>query len=824
MNPGVVMPFPTCFAPPRLPWRAVHFALAMIALACLTSSPLTASELPRVYVGVYLHDVSTFDQKNGVFDVDADVWAKWRGDFDPDRIGIANGGRVEMKAISLQSDGTWHSAKWRLRGTLRGEFPLHRFPFDEQTIAVVLELPEDEGQLVPDLAGSGMEDSFSVTDWHYEPEFHPAVSSDIFRSDLGNLAFEGREATVNRVGFEVVLKRPIRPVILKLFLPLAIVALIVLASLFVHPESTQPRVTMSVTGLVAAFAFQFSVSDVLPEVAYITLADALFIIVYTISVVCVVAAVLAQQLHQRGHITAAFHSDRILRFVLPTVIIIAVWSAIPDPYPPIVIESDPIPEMARVDSAHDVVRIGTTQRLRVASSPPGVASTWPLIYNDPDAGLQVLGVEQGPRVDSEALRFLAGGELEVTWTIRDGAKWSDGTPITVDDLLLPLVASPDPYIVEQRTEDRRTLILRWSERLSRALESPDLWPTHHLEETFHAEGYEAVRQHLGEVAIPTIGPYHILSHDDDRIIAEANPHFLGAAPNIERIELIRYDDSETLTDAFMADEIDITAPNAADGEYIELIRQKRPEAVHQSPSSNFLFLQTDPDHPLLSQLEVRRAIVRALDRQRLADEAFGEGSRVAHIPLAGQPPEGVKIWEQDRDAAQAILEEAEASRFTIPLTYPASTPESLINGLVEDLEAVGLRLELNEVRSAWGPWRAGDHGGLLLHTLRGEQDAAPRRWWNLPLVDGRYPPDARHAAYTDEVHTLVEREMRALYPERSAQLQDALFAAWSQRLPSIPLVFSEESLLADPALQSWQRPPDTPFGHGLEKWYFVESQ
>ncbi len=800
------------------------FLIAVFALASLAPATASADDLPRIYVGIYLHDVSTFDQKNGVFDVDADVWAKWRGDFDPNRIRVANGARIEMESLGMESNGNWHSKKWRLRGTLRGEFPLHRFPFDEQTLGVIFELPEDQGRLVPDLAGSGMEESFSVTDWHYEPEFHPAVSSDQFRSDLGNLAFEGGQATLNRVGFEVVLKRPIRPVVLKLFLPLAIVALIVLASLFVHPNLTQPRVTMGVTGLVAAFAFQFSISDVLPDVAYITLADTLFIIVYTLSVACVAGAVLAHELQRHNRGEYALYTDRALRVILPFVMLVMIWNAIPDPYPPHIIEPDPIPEMERTKSERDVVRIGTTQRLRVASSPPTRASYWPLAYNDPDAGPQALGVEQVPRVDSEVLRFLAGGELEVRWTIREGAKWSDGQPLTTQDILLPLEASPDPYIVETRLDGERTVILRWSDRLARALQAPELWPSHILEDKYHSEGYEEIRDQLGEAVLPAIGPYHIVDHDDDRLITEANPHFVGTAPGIERVELFRYDDSNSLTDAFIDGEIDITDPNNVDDEDLARIRAQSPENVHQSASANLIFLQVDFDHPLLNKIEIRRAIARALNRERYIEDYFSQGSRVAHSPMTARHTDDIETWEWNPDAARNAVEDIVDSDIVIPFTYPSSTSDEFIEAIIEDLEEVGLHIEPHEVGSAWRPWRENNHGGLLLHTLRSEPDAEPRRWWNLPQEDGRYVADARHDAYTDAVHELVEREMRALYPERNQQLQEALFAAWSQNLPSIPLLFTEETLLATPSLKAWQRPTGQPFGHGLETWYFSSSE
>ena len=175
----------------------VPVLLAGIFGLCSLIPASAQAEIPRVYVGVYLHDVSSFEQQDGIFDVDAEIWAKWRGDFDPDAIQIANAGRVDRHLLDRESDGSWNSARWRVRGTMRGEFPVHRFPFDEQILALTLELPEHQARLVPDLAGSGMAESFSITDWHYEPEFRPAVSHEIFHSDLGSLAWEGTVVTIS---------------------------------------------------------------------------------------------------------------------------------------------------------------------------------------------------------------------------------------------------------------------------------------------------------------------------------------------------------------------------------------------------------------------------------------------------------------------------------------------------------------------------------------------------------------------------------------------------------------------------------------------------
>src|ERR1044072_2509135 len=129
------------------------FLVFLVCAACLAFVPpalansAAVGPAKRVYAGVYLHDVTRFDQKDGVFDVDMELWAKWLGDFKAEALGIANAGEVEMRLVGEEADGEWRSARWRVRGTLRGEFPLQRFPFDQQTLAIVLELPASYGDL-----------------------------------------------------------------------------------------------------------------------------------------------------------------------------------------------------------------------------------------------------------------------------------------------------------------------------------------------------------------------------------------------------------------------------------------------------------------------------------------------------------------------------------------------------------------------------------------------------------------------------------------------------------------------------------------------------
>lgn len=775
-------------------------------------------------MGVYLYDISSFDQPNGIFDVDAEVWVKWRGEFNPGQIQISNAANITTDYLGSESDGDWNSTRWRIRGTLRGEFPAHRFPFDEQTLAVVLELSEHDGQILPDLAGSGMARSFSITDWLYEPEFRLNRSQEMFRSDLGSLAIEGQPAMVNRVGFEVVMVRPISPVTLKLFLPLTLVAIMVLSSLFLDPREVDTRVALGVTGLVACIAFQFSLSDILPNVAYMTLADWLFIVVYVISMLCVLISAATHGMVLRGRDQQALWFDRAWRVIVVIGSVIVVWNAIPDPVPGQVIEPEPLPQMERHASVRDTVRIGTNMEIRASVGPVATASLWPLVYRDPNGVPQPLFVERAPGIDNEALRFIAGGEVETTWRLREGLKWSDGKPVRADDIMLWYKIAPDANIVEATKIDHRTVMLRWDDRLSKVLEPPGFWASHLFGEMFESEGYEAVLTYIRENGTPSLGPYRLVSIEENRLVAEANPYFMGPAPNIGRVEVIGYADRDALFGAFKNGEVDITIPNGVTAAHLDELRQSRPEAVHQTPSSIFTFMHPDLEDPLLSHPEVRRAIIEAIDRGRLAREIYGSEDFVAHVPVPGTPPRGTDLIGYDPESARQILEEAGALGAVIPLTYAASNPQVFIDGIAADLEAVGLRVELNPIPNTMALWRDGGHKGLLIHILRGSREGAPQRWWNLRAIDGQYRPSMRNVAYTDQIHVLVEREARALYVERREQLRDALFAEWSQRLPGMPLIFTDERILVDPNLRGWERDPQSTFGQGLERWYFVGEE
>jgi hypothetical protein len=110
---------------------------------------------------------------------------------------------------------------------------------------------------------------------------------------------------------------------------------------------------------------------------------------------------------------------------------------------------------------------------------------------------------------------------------------------------------------------------------------------------------------------------------------------------------------------------------------------------------------------------------------------------------------------------------------------------------------------------------------MLLQALMADRDTETRRFWNLPRGDGRVLRAARTAVFDDAAAALTEREERALFPERRAQLRSRLQVLFSQRLPLLPLVMGSERYVASPALRGWDRGPGVRFGEGIERWHFT---
>lgn len=805
------------------PLVRIFFALLSVAML-LVAWRAEADPAKRVYVGIYLRDITSFDQKNGVFDADVELWAKWMGEFDKDKLVLTNAATVDQTFLEEEHDGAWHSARWRVRGTFRGQFPLQRFPFDNQTIAITLELPERYGDLAADLAASGMAERFSITGWYYDRSFRPTRATAKYASDLGAVTGEGEPTNVNRVGYEVVLKRPLLMVALKLFLPLGIIGLVALFALFLAPDLVDARTSIGVTALLACFAFQFTVADTMPSVAYMTVADSLFVVGYILCTVALSISVAGYGLMRNGRETAARRMDRIARFVLPATVTIAVYAVMPPADLVASRQIDPEPVELREKTTRDVLRVG-------ASALPAIPAflmdgIFGSIARSKDHGeREPTLVETVPGVSSDALQFLPGGQMVVHWRLREGVKWSDGTPLLASDICFGIEIFSRERKIDCKPQGVLEAVITYDERTAFALEPPFFMPKHIFGTLYAEKGYDAARDAQRKSPSPSVGPYRMIEFvAEERLVVERNPHFRGPPANFARIEVKKYADREALVSAFEKDELDVLVPNSITPEQAAELSKRHPDAVFIRPSSLIVFLQPDLSLPAFASRETRKALLQAIDRARISREVYGEAGRVAHVPIPTELPKGVVMTGYDPDAAKKALEPVAAALSGLELFHNKSPVDSKVAQIIqENFAAVGITVTLKPLDSVYPLYKKGEHKGLALYPVRGNRGGSPQRYWNIPIDEGLFRESARNVAYDDAIAALASRERRALYPERREALQDSLFVAFSERLPMLPIVYAAERMVANPKLRGWEHGSMYDFGKGIDSWHFTEA-
>ncbi len=791
--------------------------IALLALTVVLQNAAVVTPKPRVYAGVYLTDVSGFDLKEGRFKAEIQLWCKWSGDATVPPLVIANAEIEKQDELSSEHDGTWHSVRWRVQGTFRGTFPLHRFPFDTQRLLVELELPDDKGTLVPDLAGSGMASKFSITGWLYQPYFAAQVRSAKYASDLGSIAREGKPHVVNAVAFVLVLERPVAAYVLRFMLPLAIILMMALMAFFLPADQLEVRAGIGVTALLSCIAFHFSQADTLPNVSYLVVADKLFLGSYVLILLALVGSVVSFHLFGRNE-RASRRLDRVAYAALPALAIISSLVILAgtardapaaDVKPPVVQPSKSIkPELRVAISALNALNTGGITNLHRRGL------TYPIDGNQRAPHL----AERMPDMTNDLVRFLPDGGMRVRWRLRPGLKWSDGSTLDAQDVAFSAGIFDNPDRVAIETVDARTVDVTYKDRAPDHLRGFGVYPKRDLEALVKQGGSEAVVERYKTDPAPGDGPYMIESFvPKQRVVLRRNPHFAGPPPAIERIVFVV--PAGKASEALLKGEIDLAS--FLDRAGYEALDARAGIVTKSGPSEDLEFIQPDISIAPFSDLRVRQAILHAIDREALVDRLDGANGRVAHgyrTEAADDYAADVVRYPHDPARARALLVEAGLGSPTpIKLTAQETKPDSQrateIAAIKEALEAVGFVVEIQYIPSTLASYQSGSHGSLLLFNRATDVTA---RFWNVPTVKSVYGTRQPNRLFDAEVFPLYWAMEKTLFEERRRSLSIQLQKEWSERLPVLPLFFTTEHWAHVAALKGYAPQAST------NPWWNVE--
>ena len=403
--------------------------------------------------------------------------------------------------------------------------------------------------------------------------------------------------------------------------------------------------------------------------------------------------------------------------------------------------------------------------------------------------------------------------------IDDAATWSDGTPVTADDVVYTALRLASPvigntammyYVFEgvgddgcveegaesidgiQKVDDKTVQFTTKEEMPITTFENSYArylltLPKHVIEQYSEEELSTADWFNHPDVVS---GPFIVTDFDVDHYISyEANKDYWKGAPKIDKLN-IKIVDGSQLYAGLQSGEIDITQQTMSDipqEDYESVEALDNVDVVYGSPVTNqSVFIQTKnvPD------VKVRQAMLYAIDRQQILEELLNGHGEIVDGFLSSASPfydDSLTPVSYDPEKAKALLEEAGWDGSQTIRFYVNSGDSTFVNAasiIAAEWAAVGIKAEIQTVDFATLMSVAGteDYDVLAVQYTYAPVDPYPDVAW---LLGGEgswtgYSDDTLNDALTKSQLTSDPEETKELFSVVDKKVQEdvPMFSAY----------------------------------------------
>lgn len=293
----------------------------------------------------------------------------------------------------------------------------------------------------------------------------------------------------------------------------------------------------------------------------------------------------------------------------------------------------------------------------------------------PELASELPTVENGGVIADEE-----NGTMDVTWNLRTDITWSDGTPVSSDDVIFTYNALIDPelgswtqgidYVDGIEKVDDDTFVIHYNTIYPGYLyqfggEQMAIWPSHYCDATQGFSQWECAHKPLSN------GPYLLEEWVvGDHLTFVRNPtYYQKGKPAIDKIIVRIVPDGSVRKTMLINGDADVDMWTTES--MIHDLKDVPNVEISTSPNNRWvmrLFMNlaargtTDSQatpHPILSDVRVRRAIRMAIDVEELSNEIFLGYSKPVWTEFFREPYVcDVPQPKYDPEAAKALLEEA----------------------------------------------------------------------------------------------------------------------------------------------------------------------
>ncbi|MEU6719231.1 ABC transporter substrate-binding protein [Nonomuraea sp. NPDC046802] len=299
----------------------------------------------------------------------------------------------------------------------------------------------------------------------------------------------------------------------------------------------------------------------------------------------------------------------------------------------------------------------------------------------------------------------------VTFTLRQGVKWTDGQPFTAGD-----VAFTFQMLKDHPQLNRNALEIAGAEALAPDKVRIDFEDTSYAKLYNIAGNSPIVPEHLWSKQQDPVtftnpkpvgtGPYQLSKFSAQLYEMEKNPSYWQ--PGKPEVPLLRFPayTANALQTALQQGEVDWAGAFVPDIQKI-FVQGKPEQNKFYFPPEGVVTLLPNLTNPILARPEVRQAISLAVDRDKIVRVAERGYTKVAHptgVPMPGGeayiPPEHrAAAFKVDVAAAKELLKGVEPAklRFTLLVPSPFTDWVNAAQLIREDLAKVGITVETRGV-------------------------------------------------------------------------------------------------------------------------------
>jgi peptide/nickel transport system substrate-binding protein len=252
------------------------------------------------------------------------------------------------------------------------------------------------------------------------------------------------------------------------------------------------------------------------------------------------------------------------------------------------------------------------------------------------------------------------------FTLRPNARWSDGTPVTADDVVFTVRTVQDPQF------PGALLNLSWKDIIATAVDAGHVrfaLPGHNAGFMANLELLDIVPAHLlaGKTiaelasASPNLnpvgsGPFRMVAHAGDRIQLERNP-FAWRRPWLDTVTIRSFPSQAAALDALDRGQIDGLANLTPSG----AVQERGNAQVRVQSTSTYqyaeLLFNMKTDEPYFQDVRVRQAIAKAIDRSAIIQDVLGGQA----VPDDSPIPRSI-TWAYDSAAKQPAFDATGAAK------------------------------------------------------------------------------------------------------------------------------------------------------------------